>query len=293
MIKSMTGFGRGENADNKRQFTVEIKTVNHRYNDIVIRMPKKLNYLEENIKKLVKEKINRGRVEIYVSLENVGQSEVNISLNRELAAEYIDVLKTLSKEFQIVDDISATFVSKFPEVVKIEDKEEDQEEIWNCLKVSVMGALEQLVNMRLEEGQKLALDIEKRCYNIDNVVEEIKLRSPKIVEEHREKLRQRIEDMLGDSYEIDDQRLAVEVAYMADKSNITEEIVRLKSHIDQLNNSLKSTGSIGRKLDFLIQEMNREINTIGSKTNDLEVTNYVVDVKSELEKIREQVQNIE
>ncbi|MCT4594908.1 MAG: YicC family protein [Anaeromicrobium sp.] len=293
MIKSMTGFGRGENADNNRQFTVEIKTVNHRYNDIVVRMPKKLNYLEENIKKLVKEKINRGRVEIYVSLENVGQSEVNISLNKELAGGYIEVLRTLSKEFEIIDDISATFVSKFPEVVKIEDKEEDQEEIWNCLKVSVIGALDQLVNMRLKEGEKLALDIEKRCYTINNVVEEIKSRSPKIVEEHRDKLRQRIEDMLGENYEIDEQRLAVEVAYMADKSNITEEIVRLKSHIEQLNNSLKSTGSIGRKLDFLIQEMNREINTIGSKTNDLEVTNYVVDVKSELEKIREQVQNIE
>lgn len=293
MIKSMTGFGRGENTDDIRQFTVEIKTVNHRYNDIVVRMPKKLSYLEENIKKLVKERINRGRVEIYVAFENVGQPDINLCLNKDLAKEYIDILKEIANDFHIKDDISTTFVSKFPDVVKIEDREEDQEAVWNCLRESVIQALDHLMDMRKDEGQKLANDIERRCNIINEVVEKIKIDSPKIIEEYRGKLRQRIEDMLGDSYAVDEQRLAMEVAYMADKSNITEEIVRLESHIHQLNKSLLVSEPIGRKLDFLIQEMNREINTIGSKTNDLGVTNYVVEVKSELEKIREQVQNIE
>ncbi|WZL74778.1 YicC family protein [Clostridiaceae bacterium 35-E11] len=293
MIKSMTGFGRGESKDANRQFTVEVKSVNHRYNDIVIRMPKRLNYLEEELKNLIKGVIKRGRVEAYISLENVEEADVNITLNKSLVEQYMKALKSIRDDFDVIDDISVSFVAKFPDVLKVESKEDDEDAIWCCLKEATKKALEMLVGMRIIEGKKLAEDIDKRCEYIMNIVNKIENKAPKVVLEYKTKLQDRISEILGDAIEIDENRLSMEIALYADKSSIVEEIVRLKSHVYQLNQALQDEQPVGRKLDFLIQEMNRETNTIGSKVNDLEITNYVVDIKSELEKIREQVQNIE
>ncbi|KXG75977.1 YicC/YloC family endoribonuclease [Thermotalea metallivorans] len=293
MIKSMTGFGRGEARDSERLFTVEMKSVNHRYNDIVVRMPKRLTYLEEKMKDMVRNEIKRGRVEIYVTLENLGTGDTKISLNHPLAAQYYQCLREIKNSFEVKDDISVSLFSKFPDVFIIESREEDEDEIWQCLKNAANQALEALVAMRIAEGEKLALDIRSRCDYIENIVRIIEERSPEVVQAYKTKLKERIREMLEEAVAVDDYRLSMEAAIYADRSNITEEIVRLNSHIAQLRKSLKESQPIGRKLDFLIQEMNREINTIGSKANDLEIINYVVDVKSELEKIREQVQNIE
>ncbi|MCT4606412.1 MAG: YicC family protein [Marinisporobacter sp.] len=293
MIKSMTGFGRGEGKDNERQFIVEVKTVNHRYNDIVIRMPKRFTYLEDKLKNLVKDYIKRGRVEVYITVENIGDIDTKISVNTLVARQYIDCLRKIRDEFNVIDDITVSLVSKFSDVIKVEPKEEDEDAVWSCLQNAAAKALDLLVEMREAEGVKLAEDIHNRCEYISNIVEKIQNRSPQVVLEYKEKLKDRIHELLEDSVEVDENRLSMEIAVLADKCSITEEIVRLNSHVDQLKKTLKESHTVGRKLDFLIQEMNREINTIGSKANDLEITNYVVDLKSELEKIREQVQNIE
>jgi uncharacterized protein (TIGR00255 family) len=289
----MTGFGRGEGKDNERQFIVEVKSVNHRYNDIVIRMPKRFTYLEDKLKNLVKDYIKRGRVEVYITLENIGDIDTKISVNTLVAEQYIDCLKKIRDEFNVIDDITVSLVSKFSDVIKVEPKEEDEDAIWSCLQNATAKALDLLVKMRMAEGIKLAEDINNRCEYIAEIVEKIENRSPKVVLEYKEKLKDRIHELLEDSVEVDENRLSMEIAVIADKCSITEEIVRLNSHVDQLKKTLQESHTVGRKLDFLIQEMNREINTIGSKSNDLEITNYVVDIKSELEKIREQVQNIE
>ena len=293
MIKSMTGFGRGEAKDSERNFIVEIKSVNHRYNDIVVRMPKRLTYLEEQLKELVKDEIKRGRVEIYITLENTGQTDTKISLNAPLVQQYYDVLQEIKVKFPVQDDISVSLLSKFPDVLQVEAREEDEDEIWGCLKAATLKGLEMLIRMRLTEGEKLAEDILNKCNYITNIVGKIETRAPQVVLEYRQKLKERLNDLIDESIQVDESRINMEVVMFADKSSIDEEIVRLKSHINQLKNACTEKNPIGRKLDFLIQEMNREINTIGSKASDLEVINYVVEIKSELEKIREQVQNIE
>ncbi len=293
MMKSMTGFGRGEAKDSERQFVVEIKSVNHKFNDILVRLPRKLTYLEEKIKSLIKEEIKRGRVEVHISLENIGDSDTIVSLNQPLAEQYINCLRIMKERLDILDDISVSLLAKFPDVLKITPKEEDEQAVWCCLEKALMKALETLMEMRVAEGKKLAEDICERCDYILKIVKQIENRAPQVVFEYRQKLRERISELLEDNIEIDEQRLSMEVALFADKSNITEEIVRLKSHLSQLKKSVEEKEPIGRKLDFLIQEMIREINTIGSKASDLEITNHVVDIKSELEKIREQAQNIE
>lgn len=293
MIKSMTGFGRGEGRDQERQFVVEIKSVNHRYNDMIVRMPKRLNYLEEKIRSLIKQGIQRGRVEVYITLESIGESDTQISLNLSLAQQYMESLEKMKEHFHIKDDVSLFLLSKFPDIFKIEEKEEDEDQIWHCLKEAVQRALDMLIKMRIIEGEKLAEDIKNKCQYIAEIVGDIEQRAPEVVLEYKEKLRNRIHELLDDTIKIDEDRLAMEVAIFADKSSIDEEIVRLKSHIEQLREALEEKDPTGRKLDFLIQEMNREINTIGSKANDLEITKKVVDIKGELEKIREQVQNIE
>jgi uncharacterized protein (TIGR00255 family) len=289
----MTGFGRGEAQDAGRQFTVEIKSVNHRYNDIVVRMPKRLTYLEEKIKDMIKNVVKRGRVEVYISLESLGEGDAKISLNRSLANQYYQCLHEIRESFDVKDDISVSILSKFPDVFIIESREEDEDEIWQCLRSAVTKAVEMLMEMRLAEGEKLAEDIVGRCDYIGNIMRTIEKKNPEIIQEYKNKLRDRINEILEDAIQIDDSRLSMEVAIFADKSSIAEEIVRLYSHFEQLKKSLKEQQPIGRKLDFLIQEMNREINTIGSKSSNLEIVNYVVEIKSELEKIREQVQNIE
>ena len=293
MIRSMTGFGRGEAGDDVRLFVVEMKSVNHRYNDIVVRMPKRLSYFEEKVKDLVKNEIKRGRVELYISLENIGEGDTDIALNLPLAQKYLTCLKEIQEKLQIVDDISVSLLAKFPDVIKVETAEEDEDKLWLCLKEASQKALQLLMNMREDEGKKLSEDIENRCDYISEIIKTIEKRSPQVVLEYKEKLRERVNELLDDSVQIDETRLNTEVVVYADKSAITEETVRLNSHIYQLKKALTEKQPVGRKLDFLIQEMNREVNTIGSKSNDLEIVSHVVELKSELEKIREQVQNIE
>lgn len=294
MCYSMTGFGRGESIDEKRHIVVEIKSINHRYNDIVIRMPRRYSFLEDKLRSFIKNYIKRGRIEVYVSVENVRNDDISVDLNISLAEQYTKCLKSMKKEFNLYDDVSISLLSRFPDVIKTKQKEDDEEEILQCLLKGTKEALNVLNNMRKVEAKKLVEDIIKRCGIIVNYIDKIEGRSSLVVSEYKVKLRERIKELLENSVEIDENRLGMEVAIFADKSNITEELVRLNSHIFQLKNVFKEeNNSIGRKLDFIIQEMNREINTIGSKANDLEITNFVVEVKSELEKIREQIQNIE
>ena len=293
MAISMTGFGRGEYKDDNYQFLVECKTINHKYADINIRLPRKLSFLEDKARILVKDYIKRGRVDLYIKLELLGSEDVNLKLDEELATQYVSILKQIKDKFDLVDDISVMNIAKFPDVIKTEEKEDDEDKLWSMLKVALENALLKLKEMRSEEGKKLAEDIQNRCDLLKNYIEDIEKYSYNVVIDYKEKLKNRISDMLEDPSIIDESRLAQEVAIYADKSNITEEIVRFKSHIEQLKNTVVKNESIGRKIDFLIQEMNRETNTIGSKSSDLNITNLVVEVKSELEKIREQIQNIE
>ena len=293
MIKSMTGFGRGEAHDSERHFIVEVKSVNHRYNDIVVRMPKRLTYLEEKLKELFKDKIKRGRVEIFVTLETKELSDTKISINLPLARQYYESIKEIQDNFPILDDISSSLLSRFPDVLRVETKEENEEEIWLCLEKAARNAIEMLMLMRMSEGETLARDILNKSQYIVSIVGKITERAPKVIEEYRVRLRERLNELLDDSVQVDENRIHMEIVLFADKSSIDEEIVRLNSHISQLKKSCNENQPIGRKLDFIIQEMNREINTIGSKASDLEIINYVVEIKSELEKIREQVQNIE
>lgn len=293
MAISMTGFGRGEYKDDNYQFLVECKTINHKYADINIRLPRKLSFLEDKARILVKDYIKRGRVDLYIKLDLLGSEDVNLKFDEELATQYVSILKQIKDKFDLVDDISVMNIAKFPDVIKTEEKEDDEDKLWLMLKVALENALLKLKEMRSEEGKKLAEDIQNRCDLLKNYIEDIEKYSYNVVIDYKEKLKDRISDMLEDPSIIDESRLAQEVAIYADKSSITEEIVRFKSHIEQLKNTVVKNESIGRKIDFLIQEMNRETNTIGSKSSDLNITNLVVEIKSELEKIREQIQNIE
>ena len=293
MAISMTGFGRGEYKDDNYQFLVECKTINHKYADINIRLPRKLSFLEDKARILVKDYIKRGRVDLYIKLDLLGSEDVNLKFDEELATQYVSILKQIKDKFDLVDDISVMNIAKFPDVIKTEEKEDDEDKLWSMLKVALENALLKLKEMRSEEAKKLAEDIQNRCDLLKNYIEDIEKYSYNVVIDYKEKLKNRISDMLEDPSIIDESRLAQEVAIYADKSSITEEIVRFKSHIEQLKNTVVKNESIGRKIDFLIQEMNRETNTIGSKSSDLNITNLVVEVKSELEKIREQIQNIE
>lgn len=293
LIKSMTGFGRGEKNDGIRSFTVEIKSVNHRYNDTLVKMPKHIGYLEEKIKKQIRNVITRGRVETYINLEYVSEGDIEVKVDLPLAKSYKKAIDLLCEEIGVNSEYSIELFTRFPDILKTNKKEEDEDEIWLCLKDAVDIALKNLIFMREEEGLELSNNIKAKLLNINKIVGEIEKRAPEIVLEYKEKLWNRINELLEEKYEIDENKLANEVAFYADKSNIDEEIVSLYSHINQFIDTLDSGGSVGRKLDFLIQEMNREVNTIGSKVGDITITNYVVELKSEVEKIREQIQNIE
>lgn len=293
MIKSMTGFGRGENSDDKRKFIIEMKSVNHRYNDIIVRMPRHLSYLEEKIKKMIKENIKRGRIEVYINLENINDSDFKIDINLNLAKEYKSALSLLNKELSLEDIIHLEDITKYPDIINVEKEEEDEDIIWDTLYPALDNAITNLESMRVREGEELVFDINKRVDYIKKMSNVVENRAPLVVEEYKIKLENRIKKLLDSPVEIDESKLANEVAYFADKANITEEIVRLYSHIEQLKDTLSSNDTVGRKLDFIIQEMNREANTIGSKASDIDITKDVVEIKSELEKIREQVQNIE
>lgn len=293
MIKSMTGFGMGESTDGIHNFSLEIKTVNHRYNDIVLKMPKHLNYLEDEIKKRIKNRINRGRVEVYINLEYISESAMNVKVDIPLAKAFKDSLETIVDQLNIKDEIKLSHILSVSEIIKMERKELDEDITWDCLKTALDMALEKVMDMRIKEGIILKKDMESQIIKIEKMVMEIENRSPIVVEEYKEKLKDRIEELLDEEYNLDEERLNNEIAFFADKSDINEEIVRFNSHISQFLKALEEAEPVGRKLDFIIQEMNREINTIGSKANDLVIGNYVIDVKSELEKMREQAQNIE
>jgi len=294
MIKSMTGFGRGEYTDGKRNITVEIKTVNHRYTDISVRMPRRYSFAEDKIKNKIKETVSRGKVDVSIAVENVTEDDVTVKLNTMVAKQYYDNLKELSRTFEVAGDITLQFLSTLPDVMKAVPDVEDEDEITKSLLVPVEMACQKLDDMRSVEGEKLAEDLIMRGKLIRDLTAKIKERSPKMVQEYTEKLRERIKELVGGNVAVPEDRILMEAAIFADKCSITEELVRLDSHIIQMENIItKSNQPDGKKLDFLVQEMNREANTIGSKSNDIEITSYMLDIKAEVEKIREQVQNIQ
>lgn len=291
MIKSMTGYGKSNLSINAREYQVEIKSVNHRYLDISVKMPRVLSYLEEDVKKEIASKVKRGKIDVFVTFENNSTEGKEIRINTEIAKIYIDELKKLAKQEDILGNIEVTEISKFPDVLAIKNNQED-EIIKNELLETVNQATEKLIQMRAIEGSKIAEDLLIRIQAIQKKVKEISSLSTGLIEEYVVKLEGRIKEILKNQ-EVDEARLAQEVVIYADKCSIEEEVTRLKSHISQFEKLLNSEEAIGKKLDFIIQEMNRETNTIGSKANNLEITNGVIDVKTELENIREQVQNIE
>ena len=258
-----------------------------------MRLPRKISFLEDKIRNYVKNFVKRGRVDLYIKLDLIGSEDVNLKFDDKLATQYVNILKEIKEKFDLQDDISVMNVAKFPEIVKCEEKEEDEDLYWSMIKEALDMSMEKLTQMRKEEGEKLAIDTIERCDILANLIDEIEKYSNTVVDEYREKLNNRISEILENPSIIDENRLAQEVAIFADKSSITEEIVRFRSHIEQLRKTVEKNDSIGRKIDFLIQEMNREVNTTGSKSSNINITNLVVEVKSELEKIREQIQNIE
>ncbi len=297
MIKSMTGFGRGEYSDEISKVTVEIRSVNHRYLDIYVKMPRRYSFAEETIKSAIKERVHRGKVEVSVSVDNIGKSDSDVRLDKELAARYYIVLSELRDSFDFGEEsrVSLSLLSKMPDVIVTTPAAEDEEAMAKRLLGATVKALDDFCSMRETEGEKLAADLSARADTIQNIRDHIEKRAPEIEKEYAVKFKARVEEILGGVYEVPEERIALEAAIFADKANITEELVRLGSHISQLRSFLRSDGreAIGKKIDFLIQEMNREANTIGSKSNDREITSSMLELKAEIEKVREQVQNIE
>lgn len=292
MIKSMTGFGRCEVLKDSRKFTVELKSVNHRYLDVNIRMPKKLNFFETSIRTLLKSYADRGKVDIFITYEDLSQSQVSVKYNAALAAEYLKYLNQMAEEFSLDNDVRVSTLSRYPEVFTMEECSEDEDELWNELKEALEGAFSQFVEMRTKEGERLKEDILLKLDLLSEQIRFIEERSPQIIAEYRTKLEEKMRELLEDT-QIDDNRIAAEVILFADKICTDEEVVRLKSHIQHMKETLEESNGIGRKLDFIAQEMNREANTILSKANDLDISNRAISLKTEIEKIREQIQNIE
>ncbi|HHW66759.1 MAG: hypothetical protein PWP07_1915 [Epulopiscium sp.] len=292
MIRSMTGYGLGEAVLNGKKFTVEIRSVNHRYSDINIRMPRTMNYLEENVKNFLKDRISRGKIDVFISFESTSGDDYEISLNESLAEAYVKALKKIKENNDVIDDISVSLISKFPDVITINKKEDDKDFLWGLLEKSLIEAFNAFILMREKEGSKLQKDLLEKSLKLEEHLSVIKERSPYLVQEYKIKLEKRLQEILP-NHSLDENRIAVEVALFADKCSIDEEIVRLESHISQFRDIITTEDVVGRKLDFLAQEMNREVNTIGSKANDLQITHSVVELKSEIEKIREQIQNLE
>lgn len=292
MIKSMTGFGRCEIMEGSRKYTVEMKSVNHRYLDVSIKMPKKLYMFESAIRSELKNYASRGKVDIFITLEDFSESNAVVKYNRELAREYMSYLEEMAEEFHLDNDVRVSALSRYPEVFTMEEAQTDEEELWKELRKAFQGAAEQFVASRVAEGEQLRADLIEKLDGMLEKVSFIEVRSPQIVKEYREKLESKVQELLGD-VKVDEARLLTEVAIFADKSCVDEEIVRLKSHVATTKATLISGGDIGRKLDFIAQEMNREANTTLSKSNDLEISNCAIELKTEIEKVREQIQNIE
>ena len=292
MIKSMTGFGRCEIAENNRKFTVEMKSVNHRYLDVNIKMPKKLNFFESAIRGELKNYISRGKVDVFITYEDLTEENTSIRYNKQVAAEYLKYLKDMAEEFGLEDDVRVSTLSRYPEVFTMEEVTVDEEELWKTLQKAIKTAAEGFVETRITEGENLKNDLIAKLDGMLRLVDFIAERSPQIIAEYRNKLADKVKDLLGD-VQVDENRLLTEVTIFADKVCVDEELVRLRSHIETTKKTLMEGGSIGRKLDFIAQEMNREANTTLSKSNDLEISNCAIELKTEIEKVREQIQNIE
>jgi uncharacterized protein (TIGR00255 family) len=287
----MTGFGKSSSQVEGRKYDVEIKSVNHRYCDVNVKMPKNLSYLEEYVKKEIIEKVHRGKIDVYITFENESAIGKNIKINKEIAKLYIDELKGLANEYNLNADIPVTEISKLPDVLSIQNVE-DEDVIWKELKNCLEEAITIMTTMKLHEGNQIKEDLKTRLDDIEQKVLEISQHSTGLVEEYVVKLEARIKEILKTDV-VDKDRLNQEIVIYADKCSIEEELTRLKSHIAQFRGMLEDTKPVGKKIDFLIQEMNREINTIGSKSGSIEITNLVIDVKAKLEDVREQIQNIE
>ena len=292
MIKSMTGFGRCELSNEKRKITVELKSVNHRYLDVNIRMPKKLNFFESAIRTLLKEYMQRGKVDMFISYEDYSEQTLAVKYNATIAKEYLTYLQQMADEFNLENDIRVSSLSRYPEVLTMEEQSADEYELWSDLSQAIREACTQFVATRTTEGEHLKQDLVEKLHHMRDNVDKVEQRAPQIIAEYRSKLMEKVNELLGDT-QIDEARLSTEIVLFADKICTDEETVRLKSHITSMLNALERSEGIGRKLDFIAQEMNREANTILSKSNDLETSDIAIELKTEIEKVREQIQNIE
>ena len=292
MLKSMTGFGRCEITEGQRKFTVELKGVNHRYLDVNIRMPKNFSFFESSIRNLLKQYVQRGKVDIYITYEDTSENQVSLKYNAQLAETYLAYGRQMQEMFGLENDIRVSTLSRYPEVLTMEEQAADEEELWAGLEKALKGAFTQFVETRTAEGENLKNDILTKLDEMLELVDYIETRSPEIVAEYRTKLENKVRELLCDT-QMDESRIAAEVVIFADKICTDEETVRLKSHIGHMKSTLDEKEGVGRKLDFIAQEMNREANTILSKANDLEVSNHAIDLKTGIEKVREQIQNIE
>ncbi len=292
MIRSMTGFGRHAAIVDGRNIVAEIKSVNHRYFEFSSRTSRGYGFLDEKLKTYLQSKIARGKVDVYVSVETLEDGEAQVLVNHDLAAGYVQAFRELAQRYGLKEDVSVSLLARCPDVFSIHRAPENEEEVWNAVRQVLDQALSSFVSMREVEGSRLKDDVLSRAETILKIVEKIEERSPQTLEEYRQKLLLRLREMLGD-VQIDEQRILTEAAIFADKIAIAEETVRLRSHFHQLTSMLNSDEAVGRKLDFIVQEMNRETNTIGSKASDSQIAHMVVDIKAEIEKIREQIQNIE
>ena len=292
MIKSMTGFGRCELAEEGWKVTVEMKAVNHRYSEFSVKLPKRLNVCDVMVRNVLKQYISRGKVDVFVSYEDETEGKGCVKYNAELAKEYYDILMRMAEEFPIENDIRISGLSRYPEVLTIESAQQDEEALYSLLERAVKGACEQFVETRIAEGERLREDLTAKCEKVSELVAAVEERSPQIMAEYRKKLTDKVAEVLGDT-KIDERVLATEITIYADKICTDEETVRLRSHVTNMLDTFKQGENIGRKLDFVAQEMNREANTILSKANDITVSNIAIDLKTEIEKIREQIQNIE
>ena len=292
MIKSMTGFGRYEVEEENRKITVEMKSVNHRYLDMSIKMPKRLNFFESAIRNEMKNYIQRGKVDVFITYEDFTEANVCIKYNRDLAAEYMKYLKDMSEEFSLDNDVRVSSLARFPEVFAMEEQTIDEVKLWQFLKLAVDGAARNFVDARSREGENLHQDLLEKLGSMLVQVDFIEERSPQLITEYKQRLLEKVKELLEDP-KVDDNRLLMEVTIFADRVCVDEELVRLRSHIETMQSTLHAGGAIGRKLDFIAQEMNREANTILSKANDLTISNHAIELKTEIEKVREQIQNIE
>ena len=292
MIKSMTGFGRSEIVKGNRKISVEIKSVNHRYLEAGIKMPKKLNVFESRMRDLLKKYATRGKIDIFINYEDDSESQVNLKFNQNIADEYMAIFNNMSGKYNLKNDMTVVGLARFPEVITMDEVQEDEEELWHFIEEAMKAALEQFVNTRILEGENLKKDLLGKLDHMEELVAFVEKRSPEIMKEYRSKLESKVKELLGDTT-IDESRIATEVIIYADKICVDEETVRLRSHIEHARKCLNEEGGIGRKMDFIAQEMNREANTTLSKANDIEISNAAIDLKTEIEKVREQIQNIE